>query len=99
MTRDEIIKIARKLDMIDFRDEDEDEHVAQFVDFLVTLVGKAEAAEREECAKIAEKQMPVSRETAPNHWASYEKMWSLREMIVKTITEEIRARSEKGTNR
>lgn len=43
MTRDEIIKTARELDMIDFRDHDGDEHVAQFVDFLVVLVGKAEA--------------------------------------------------------
>lgn len=29
-----------------------DPHVAQFIDFLVTLVGKAEAATREECAEL-----------------------------------------------
>ena len=52
MTRDEIIKMARELDMIDFRDHDGDPHVAQFIDFLVTLVGKAEAATREECAAL-----------------------------------------------
>ena len=52
MTRNEIIKTARELDMIDFRDDDSDAHVAQFVDFLVTLVGKAEAAEREGCAAL-----------------------------------------------
>ena len=52
MTRDEIIKTARELDMIDFRDHDGDPHVAQFIDFLVALAGKAEAATRDECAAL-----------------------------------------------
>lgn len=46
MTRDEIIKLAREADMIDFRDEDSDLHVVQFVDFLASIINKAVAAER-----------------------------------------------------
>lgn len=47
MTRDEIIQLAREADMIDFRDDDNDPHVAQFIDFLVSVIDKAVAAERE----------------------------------------------------
>ena len=33
MTRDEVIAMAREADIIDFRDESDDPHVAQMVDF------------------------------------------------------------------
>ena len=33
MTRDEIVRMAREADTIDFRDNDSDPHVAQFIDF------------------------------------------------------------------
>jgi len=66
MTRDDIIKMARELDMIDFRDDDSDPHVAQFIDFLVTLVGKAEASAREECAELQGRR-PECRKCGAEH--------------------------------
>ena len=47
MTRDEIISMALEADVIDFRDEDDDEHVVELVNFLVRLTSAAEAAERD----------------------------------------------------
>jgi hypothetical protein len=62
MTRDEIIQLAREADMIDFRDEDSDLHVVQFVDFLASVIGKAVAAEREACAKVCEQRKIITPE-------------------------------------
>lgn len=50
-TREQVIEMAREADIIDFRDEADDPHVKQMVDMLMHVVGKAAAAEREECAK------------------------------------------------
>ena len=85
MTRDEIIKMARELDMIDFRDDDSDPHVKQFVDFLVALVGKAEAAAREECAKVCERE--ATAWPYPSHGNA----------AAKLCASEIRAMNDKGT--
>ena len=104
MTRGEIIRIARGMDMIDFRDEDEDEHVAQFVDFLVALVGKAEAATREECAKVCD-------DYAVDQWNLYKGRHPYtggepgradpetqgRCLGAEYLANALRARSEKGT--
>ena len=62
MTRDEIIRMAREADMIDFRDDDSDPPVAQFIDFLSSVIGKAIAAEREECAKACEQRKIITPE-------------------------------------
>ena len=57
MTRDDIIKLAREANVIDFRDEDDDEHVKQMIDMLEHVVAQAAAAEREACAQESEKQI------------------------------------------
>lgn len=47
MTRDEIIRMAREADIIDFRDADDDPHTAQMVEFLERFAALVAAAERE----------------------------------------------------
>lgn len=54
MNRETIIKKMRDIDLIDFRDEDEDEHVAELVNKVASIVAMAVAKEREECAKVCE---------------------------------------------
>ena len=54
MNRETIIKKMRDIDLIDFRDEDEDEHVAELVNKVSSIVAMAVAAEREDCAKVCE---------------------------------------------
>lgn len=54
MTRDEIIAFARDSGVIDFRDADLDEHVADFVDFLCDFAASVAAEECEACAKVCE---------------------------------------------
>ena len=49
MNRETIIKKMRDIDLIDFRDEDEDEHVAELVNKVSSIVALAVAKEREEC--------------------------------------------------
>ena len=46
MTRAELIARMRQIDLIDFRDEDEDQHVAHLVDAIQSIVDGAVAAER-----------------------------------------------------
>ena len=41
MTRAELIARMRHIDLIDFRDEDEDEHGAQLVDAIQSIVDSA----------------------------------------------------------
>lgn len=50
MTRDDVIRMAREAEIIDFRDESDDPHVAQMVDFLERFAALVAAAEREACA-------------------------------------------------
>ena len=58
MNHDEIIEMAKEADIIDFRDELDDPHVAQMVEFLhrfaALVAEKAAAKEREACAQIAQ---------------------------------------------
>ena len=65
MTRDDIIKLAREANVIDFRDEDDDEHVKQMIDMLEHVVAQAAAAEREACAKVCEAIFSPSRLSDP----------------------------------
>lgn len=51
MTRDDILRMAREANIIDFRDDDSDPHVRQMVDMLAHVVAQAAAAEREACAQ------------------------------------------------
>lgn len=51
MTREDILRMAREANIIDFRDDDSDPHVRQMVDMLAHVVAQAAAAEREACAK------------------------------------------------
>lgn len=46
LTRDDIIKIAREADIIDFRDDDSDPHVKQMIDFFEVVIDRAVAAVR-----------------------------------------------------
>lgn len=57
---------------------------------LDTMLAQARADERERCAKIADAQMPESRESCPAHWAAYETMWGVREMVASQIATGIR---------
>ena len=54
MNRETIIKKMRDIDLIDFRDEDEDEHVAELVNKVASIVAISVAKERDECAKVCE---------------------------------------------
>ncbi len=47
MNRETIIKKMRDIDLIDFRDEDEDEHVAELVNKVESIVTMAVAKEAE----------------------------------------------------
>ena len=47
MNRETIIKKMRDIDLIDFRDEDEDEHVAELVNKVASIVAMAVAKEAE----------------------------------------------------
>ena len=84
MTRDEIIQLAREADMIDFRDDDSDPHVAQFINFLESVIGKAIAAEREACAKACQQVVDGGQYDG---WQQY---------AAAACRDEIRARGEKG---
>lgn len=55
-TREQVIEMAIDADIIDFRDEADDPHVKQMVDMLMHVVGKAAAAEREECATYCDSE-------------------------------------------
>lgn len=46
MNRDDVIRMAREADIIDFRDASDDPHVAQMVDFLMRFAALVAAAER-----------------------------------------------------
>jgi len=60
MKRDDIIRMAREADVIDFRDEDDDEHVVELVNFLSRITSAAESAEREACAKVVDGNIAAS---------------------------------------
>ena len=53
MSRDEIIRMAREADLIDFRDADDDPHTEQMVEFLERFAALVAAREREACAQVA----------------------------------------------
>ena len=46
MSRDEIIRMAREADLIDFRDADDDPHTEQMVEFLERFAALVAARER-----------------------------------------------------
>ena len=56
MTRDDIIRMAREVGILDFRDEDGSEYVKDVLDdlerFAVLVAAKAAEKEREACAKV-----------------------------------------------
>lgn len=55
MNREEVIRMAREAEIIDFRDASDDPHVAQMVEFLERFAALVAAAEREACAQTAER--------------------------------------------
>lgn len=85
MTRAELIARMRHIDLIDFRDEDEDEHVAQLVDAIQSIVDSAVKAEREACSKVCD-QMAASLIKA---WASPDEL-----EIAVCLRDAIRARGQ-----
>ena len=54
MNRGEIIKRLRELDLIDFRDCDDAEHVVAFVRPIMRLAQDLVEEEREACARVCE---------------------------------------------
>lgn len=54
MNREQVIRMAREAEIIDFRDASDDPHVAQMVEFLQRFAAMVAAAEREACAKACE---------------------------------------------
>lgn len=54
MTREDVIRMAREAEIIDFRDASDDPHVAQMVDFLMRFAALVAAAEREACAQVVD---------------------------------------------
>ena len=61
MSRDEIIRMAREADLIDFRDADDDPHTEQMVEFLERFAALVAAREREACAALIESTTERSR--------------------------------------
>ena len=93
MTRDEIIKLAREADMIDFRDNDSDPHVAQFIDFLVAMGAKSAAAEREACIALHDHE-DVQAPIGNSAWGeAHQEGWING---TSAYRDAIRARGEKG---
>ena len=54
MTRNDIIRMAREADIIDFRDADDDPHTAQMVEFFERFAALVAAAEKELIAQWVE---------------------------------------------
>ena len=69
MTRDEIIRMAREADIIDFRDADDDPHTAQMVEFLARFATLVAADEREACAKVCDtfKSKTLGAQSGPDN--------------------------------
>ena len=54
MTRADIIRMAREVGILDFRDEDGSEYVKDVLDDLERFAALVAAAEREACAKVCD---------------------------------------------
>lgn len=54
MTRDDIIRMAREVGILDFRDEDNSEYVKDVLDDLERFAALVVEAEREACAKVCD---------------------------------------------
>lgn len=52
MNREQVIRMAREAEIIDFRDASDDPHVAQMVEFLERFAALVAAAERAACARL-----------------------------------------------
>lgn len=61
MNREDVIRMARESEIIDFRDASDDRHVAQMVEFLQRFAALVAAAEREACASIVAEMRNKSR--------------------------------------
>jgi hypothetical protein len=53
-TREQVRKLAREADIIDWRDEDGDEHVEQMIDSLMVIWQAARAQALEDAANLAD---------------------------------------------
>lgn len=91
MTREEIIRMAVDSGLYSGnpRTPGTENMIVRRLEKFAAMV---EAVEREACAKLADKQRPVSRDEAPAHWVAYEKSWGLRDMVASDIATAIRAR-------
>ena len=67
MSRAELIQLMRQFDLIDFRDEDDDQHVAQLVDAVEALVAKAAKVELESIEQYR-LQMAAISTAALGYW-------------------------------
>lgn len=54
MKREDIIRMAREVGILDFRDEDNSEYVKDVLDDLERFAALVAAAEREACAKVCD---------------------------------------------
>ncbi len=93
MIRDEIIKMAREADLIDFRDEDDDPHTKQMVEFLQRFATLVAAAEREACAKVCRSEADRALFNFRNDLPQNESFWNGAEQMASGCENHIRARS------
>lgn len=63
MNRDDIIRMAREVLLIDFRDDVKSDGMVQFIGTLADFAALAAAAEREACARL----LADMREKSRNH--------------------------------
>jgi hypothetical protein len=76
MTRDDIIRMAREADLIDFRDADDDPHTAQMVEFFERFAAIVAAAEREKHLQEPVAWMDVDEKSAMSslrYWSEPDK--------------------------
>lgn len=70
MNREDVIRMAREADIIDFRDASDDPHVAQMVEFLQRFAYLVAAAERDACLKVIDEISTDYRAGSPGRWLS-----------------------------
>ena len=62
MTREDIIRMAQEVLLLDLRDDPNNEGIAQLIGTLSDFAALVAAAEREACAKVCEDMRPTERE-------------------------------------
>ena len=93
MTRDEIIRMAREVGIIDFRDEEGSDYVQDVLNDLERFAALVAAAEREACAKLCDSESERGFFNWKNDIPQNKEFWNGGQMFASQLAEEIRARS------